>query len=85
MKRKPAAQRNIGIDLDAAVIDQFSCVYPVELTHGYCHEYLLHNLQLLGRRIYTIGTAILQLWGRGLIDTGCGTQLSRRWSFSARY
>ena len=40
MKRKPAAQRNIGIDLDVAAVDQFSCQYPVELVHGCCHEYL---------------------------------------------
>ncbi len=42
MKRKPAAQRNIGIDLDAEAILGFSCDYPVELVHGCCHEYLQH-------------------------------------------
>ena len=40
MKRKPPAQRNIGIDVDARAIDQFSCEYPVELVHGCCHHYL---------------------------------------------
>ena len=40
MKRKPAAQRNIGIDLDAAAIEQFRCDYAVELVHGCCHDYL---------------------------------------------
>ena len=40
MKRKPPAQRNIGIDTDARAIDQFSCEYPVELVHGCCHHYL---------------------------------------------
>ena len=40
MKRKPAAQRSIGIDVDAATIDQFSCAHPVELVHGCCHDYL---------------------------------------------
>ena len=40
MKRKPPAQRNIGIDLDARAIERFSCDYPVELVHGCCHEYV---------------------------------------------
>ena len=40
MKRKPAALRNIGIDLDARAINEFSCDYPVELVHGCCHAYL---------------------------------------------
>ena len=40
MKRKPVAQCNIGIDADAAAIDQFSCDYPVELVHGCCHDCL---------------------------------------------
>ena len=41
MKRKPPAQRNIGIDVDAAAIEQFRCDYAVELAHGCCHDYLL--------------------------------------------
>ena len=41
MKRKPPAQRNIGIDVDAAAIEQFRCDYAVELVHGCCHNYLL--------------------------------------------
>lgn len=40
MKRKPPAQRNIGIDLDVRAIEHFSCDYPVELVHGCCHEYV---------------------------------------------
>ena len=40
MRRKPAALRNIGIDLDRGAIERFSCDYPVELVHGCCHEYL---------------------------------------------
>ena len=40
MKRKPPAQRNIGVDVDVRAIDQFSCEYPVELVHGCCHRYL---------------------------------------------
>ncbi len=40
LKRKPPALHNIGIDLDAAAIADFSCDYPVELIHGCCHEYL---------------------------------------------
>ena len=40
MKRKPPALLNIGIDLDAQAIEDFSCDYPVELIHGCCHEFL---------------------------------------------
>ena len=40
MKRKPAAQRSIGIDVDACAIRQFRCEYPVELVNGCCHRYL---------------------------------------------
>ena len=40
MKRKPAALRNIGIDLDARALEEFACDYPVELVNGCCHEYL---------------------------------------------
>ncbi len=39
-QRKPAALRNIGIDLEGRAIQQFSCDYPVELVHGCCHQYL---------------------------------------------
>ena len=31
MKRKPAARRSIGIDIDAPAITQFSCEHAVEL------------------------------------------------------
>ena len=40
MKRKPAAQRNIGIVVDAAVIAQFRCDYAVGMVQGCCHNYL---------------------------------------------
>ena len=40
MRRKPPAMRNIGIDLEAGAIADFSCDYPVELVHGCCHEFL---------------------------------------------
>ena len=40
MKRKPAALRNIGIDLDARALSSFECGYAVELVNAHCHEYL---------------------------------------------
>ena len=40
MKRKPPAQRNIGIDLNRRSIDNFRCDYDVELVHGCCHRFL---------------------------------------------
>lgn len=40
MKRKPPAQRSIGIDLDRRAIEGFSCEHPVELVHGCCHAHL---------------------------------------------
>ena len=42
MQRKPAALRNIGIDIDAQALAQFQCAYPVELVQGCAHEYLAH-------------------------------------------
>ena len=39
MRRKPAALRNIGIDLDARALAAFECAYPVELVRGCAHEY----------------------------------------------
>ena len=36
MKRKPAALRNIGIDLDARALEAFACNHPVELVNGCC-------------------------------------------------
>ena len=41
MKRRPPAQRNIGIDVDASAIEQFRCDYEVELAHDCRHDYLL--------------------------------------------
>ena len=40
MKRKPPAQRSIGIDLNRRAIDGFRCDYPVELHHGCAHRFL---------------------------------------------
>ncbi len=40
MKRKPAALRNIGIDLDGRALSGFECGYAVELVHGDCHAHL---------------------------------------------
>ena len=40
MRRKPAALRNIGIDLDERALSGFRCGYPVELVHADCHGYL---------------------------------------------
>ena len=40
MRRKPAALRNIGIDLDGRALAGFECAYPVELVHGCCHRFL---------------------------------------------
>lgn len=40
MKRKPPAQRSIGIDLNRRSIDSFRCDYPVELHHGCAHRFL---------------------------------------------
>lgn len=40
MRRKPAALRNIGIDLDVRALSGFACGYPVELVQGCCHRFL---------------------------------------------
>jgi len=40
MQRKPAAQHNIGIDLDPRALEQFQCDYPVERIHGCAHRFL---------------------------------------------
>ena len=40
MRRKPAALRSIGIDLDGRALAGFEFGRPVELVHGCCHEYL---------------------------------------------
>ncbi len=40
MRRKPAALRNIGIDIDGRALSAFECDYPVELVHGCCHRFL---------------------------------------------
>ena len=40
MRRKPAALRNIGIDIDGRALSAFECDYPVELVQGCCHRFL---------------------------------------------
>ena len=40
MRRKPAALRNIGIDIDGRALSAFECAYPVELVQGCCHRFL---------------------------------------------
>jgi len=40
MKRKPPAQKNIGIDRDARALEAFECDYPAELVHGCAHRFL---------------------------------------------
>ena len=40
MKRKPAALRNIGIDIHPDVLASFECDYPVELVNGCAHQFL---------------------------------------------
>ena len=40
MKRKPAALRSIGIDLNGRALKRFQCAYPVELVHGCAHRFL---------------------------------------------
>ncbi len=40
MQRKPAALRNIAIDLDQKPLEVFECDYPVEKIHGCAHQFL---------------------------------------------
>ena len=40
MRRKPAALRNIAIDLDLEALRSFECDYSVEKVHVCAHEYL---------------------------------------------
>jgi len=40
MQRKPAALRNIGVDLDPRALEDFSCHYPVEKVNGCAHAFL---------------------------------------------
>ena len=40
MRRKPAALRSIGIDLDERALSRFECGHGVELVRGDCHAYL---------------------------------------------
>ena len=40
MKRKPAALKNIGIDIDPEPLSRFTCDYPVSLVNGCAHQFL---------------------------------------------
>jgi site-specific DNA-adenine methylase len=40
MQRKPAALRNIGIDIDPQALRAFSCHYPVEKINACAHRFL---------------------------------------------
>jgi hypothetical protein len=40
MKRKPPTVNNLGIDIDADVLANFDCNYPVDLVNGCAHHYL---------------------------------------------
>ncbi|MCP5017384.1 MAG: DNA adenine methylase [Ketobacter sp.] len=42
MKRKPPALTNIGIDLDALALEDFTCDYSVDLVNECAHHYLKH-------------------------------------------
>jgi DNA adenine methylase len=42
MKRKPPALNNIGVDLDAQAITDFSCDYSVQLVNECAHHFLKH-------------------------------------------
>ncbi len=50
MQRKPAALRNIAIDLDSRALANFECDCPVEKVHGCAHRYL-SNYPFLGREL----------------------------------
>ena len=67
LKRKPPAIQNIGIDLDATAIVDFSCGYPLELNHGCCYEFDKDSLvyydlpigKVPARRLSAIGTVTI--------------------------
>ncbi len=40
MKRKPPAERSIGIDRDVRALEAFACAYPVERVHGCALDFL---------------------------------------------
>jgi len=50
LKRKPAAMRTIGIDVDPRAIGTFSCPYPVELHQG-CALAFLEAFPFQGREL----------------------------------
>lgn len=50
MKKKPSAQRNIGIDRDSEAIASFACNYPVEL-YSECAHHFLSNFTFTGKEL----------------------------------
>ena len=44
MRLKPPAARSIGIDLDQATLDSFSCSYPVELVCADAHRFIIDEI-----------------------------------------
>lgn len=50
MKRKPAAQRNIGIDIDPKPLRDFACSYRVEKRNACAHQFLA-NYEFRGREL----------------------------------
>ena len=50
MKRKPAARRNIGIDVDPEALRDFACSYPVEKVNACAHRFLA-NYDYRGREL----------------------------------
>ncbi|MCY4355953.1 MAG: hypothetical protein OXD01_00335 [Gammaproteobacteria bacterium] len=47
MQRIPPALHNIGIDLNAKVLADFACDYPVKLVHGYAYRFLTEYVSSL--------------------------------------
>lgn len=53
MKRKPAALKNIGIDIAPRPLADFKCGYDVELINGCAHEFLAQYDYRGGELIYS--------------------------------
>ncbi len=64
MRRKPAAQRSIGVDLNRRAIDGFRCGYPVELHHGCAHRFL-SGFDFQGRELVYCDPPYVQSTRRG--------------------
>jgi DNA adenine methylase len=59
MRRKPAALRNIGIELNRRTLERFRCDYPVELVQGCAHQFLA-NFAYQGRELVYCDPPYLQ-------------------------